>query len=46
MKTKNLNKLAKAVLKEKYLEKTIWLSDEELEEILKLIVKESGKDEW
>lgn len=46
MKTKNLNKLAKAILNKRYLEKTAWLSDEELAEILKLIVEKSGKDVW
>jgi len=45
MKT-NLDKVAEAILKERYLEHTIFLDDDELEEVLRLIVKKSGKDDW
>ena len=42
----DLDKIAEAILKEKYLEKTSWLSEDELAQVLKLIVEKSGKDGW
>jgi hypothetical protein len=39
-----LNKIAEAILKERYLENTSYLSDEELAEVLKLIVEKSNEN--